>query len=226
MSDPKLRRTTLFISHAAPEDNDFAIWLSSRLVAAGYTVWVDVRKLMGGDDFWDEIERVLRNDAIKQIVAFSTHSRKPGVKRELAIGAGVARRLGDDRFIIPIRVGDVDYDHAPPEFIRSNILPGYPYWHDCLAPLLETLDDAGVKRRASPDTAMLGKLVEAREKGRQFVVRRAETLLTNWFPIRPEPARVRFFGHDGTLEQGKAWAKDCTVCLAMDTCSSTRGMVS
>jgi hypothetical protein len=34
-------RATVFITHAAPEDNDFALWLSSKLAIAGYKVWVD-----------------------------------------------------------------------------------------------------------------------------------------------------------------------------------------
>lgn len=214
MPQPAQPRSVLFISHAAPEDNDFALWLSARLATAGYKVWVDVRKLMGGGDFWDEIERVLREDAVKQIVAFTPFSRKPGVKRELAIGAGVARRLNDDAFMIPIRVGEVPFDEAPPEFIRANILSGHPNWHDCLVPLLETLEQAGIPRASSPNSEMLKRLVEAREQGRRFAVARPETLMTNWFPITPAPSRVRFFGFEGTKEQAKAWMKDCSVALA------------
>jgi len=100
-------RTTAFITHAAPEDNDFALWLSSKLATAGYRVWVDKQRLHGGDDFWDEIDRILRNDAIKQIVVFTKNCTKPGVKRELAIGSIVAQRLSDPKFMIPIRADDV-----------------------------------------------------------------------------------------------------------------------
>jgi hypothetical protein len=85
-------RSTIFITHAVPEDNDFALWLSSKLVMAGYRVWVDKQRLRGGDDFWDEIDRILRNEAVKQIVVFTEHCDKAGVKRELAIGSIVAQR--------------------------------------------------------------------------------------------------------------------------------------
>jgi hypothetical protein len=64
-------RTTVSVTHAAPEDYEFALWISSMLAAAGYRVWVDQCRLRGGDDFWDEIDRVLRNHAIKQVVVFS-----------------------------------------------------------------------------------------------------------------------------------------------------------
>ena len=38
-------RQIIFISHAAPEDNEFTRWLSLQLIGLGYTVWSDVLKL-------------------------------------------------------------------------------------------------------------------------------------------------------------------------------------
>src|SRR5258707_13997917 len=95
-------RTTVFVTHAAPDDNEFALWLSSKLAMAGYRVWIDRRRLHGGADFWDEINTVLRNEARKQIVAFSKNVGKPGVKKELAIGDVMRRTRDDPKFIIPI----------------------------------------------------------------------------------------------------------------------------
>src|SRR4029077_10541252 len=115
-------RTTVFVTHAAPEDNEFALWISSKLATAGYRVWVDRRRLRGGDDFWDEIDRVLRNDAVKQVIVFTRHITKAGVKKELAIGEIAKGQLNDPHFMIPVRADDVPYTSAPPEFVRSNIL--------------------------------------------------------------------------------------------------------
>jgi len=56
MGDAPQTRDTVFVTHAAPEDNDFALWLSSKLAIAGYRVWVDKQRLRGGDDFWSEID--------------------------------------------------------------------------------------------------------------------------------------------------------------------------
>jgi hypothetical protein len=56
MSNPVTPRTTVFVTPAAPEDNEFALWLSSKLALAGYRAWVDRRRLRVGDDFWDEID--------------------------------------------------------------------------------------------------------------------------------------------------------------------------
>src|ERR1700730_15448659 len=80
-------RTTVFVTHAAPDDNEFALWLSSKLAIAGYHVWVDRRRLRGGADAWDEIDAVLRNQAIKQIVVFTAHIGK----------ARSQKRIGDRR---------------------------------------------------------------------------------------------------------------------------------
>ena len=113
-------RDTILITHANPEDNCFARWLAGRLTTAGYKVWVDVRALRGGDDFWDKIEHVLRHEAIKQIVVVSEHIGKQGVKKELALGDVMRRKLGDAEFMIPIRIADVDFGDFPTEILRQN----------------------------------------------------------------------------------------------------------
>src|SRR5260370_21117250 len=114
MGDAPQTRDTVFVTHAAPEDNDFALWLSSKLAIAGYRVWVDKQRLRGGDDFWSEIDRMLRIEAVKQIVVFTKNATKPEVKKELAIGAIVAALLNDPKFMITIRSNDVRFPHAPP----------------------------------------------------------------------------------------------------------------
>ena len=163
------RRNVIFITHAAPQDNEFALWLASKLAIAGYQVWIDRRRLRGGDDFWDEIDRILRQEAIKQIVVFSKHVGKPGVKKELAIGDIMKTKLADPRFMIGIRNDDTAFADAPPELLRGNILDAYPNWHDCLKTLFESLEGSRVPVSPSPDAQVLHAIVEAREEGRRFV---------------------------------------------------------
>ncbi len=203
-------RKTVFVTHAAPQDNEFATWISAKLASSGYKVWIDKRKLMGGDNSWDEIDHVLRNEAAKQVVVFTKHIVKPGVKKELAIGDAVRTKLSDPNFMIAIRNADVEYADAPPEFLRSNILNGFPNWHDCLGPLLETLRNANIPKINSPQANVLQHLIEARENGRRFVVEREELLLSNWFAVTPPP-RVRYNVFNGTQEQTKAWLSACNI---------------
>jgi hypothetical protein len=209
-ASPPQPRTTVFVTHAAPNDNEFALWLSSKLAIAGYRVWVDRRRLRGGADAWDEIDSVLRHDAIKQIVVFTAHTNKPGVKKELAIGDVMRKKLADPGFIIPIRNDDIAYGDAPPEFLRDHIINGHPNWHDCLKELFEALEEAGVPKNPSPDADALRTIVEAREVGRRFVVKRPEKALTNWFPIQPPP-RIRYYHFEGVQDQIKAWLADCRI---------------
>jgi hypothetical protein len=201
-------RTTVFVTHAAPEDNEFALWISSKLAMAGYRVWVDQRRLRGGDDFWDEIDSVLRNNAIKQVVTFTRFVTKPGVKKELAIGDIVKRRLADPKFLIPIRADDVAFSDAPPEFIRTGVLDAYPNWHDCLKGLFEALEQAKVPKEPYPDAEVLTSIIDAREDGRRFIIERPEAALTNWFPLTL-PRRIRYYQFEGTQDQMKAWLTDC-----------------
>jgi hypothetical protein len=206
---PVHQRDTVFVTHAAPEDNEFALWISAKLVVTGYRVWVDRRRLRGGDDFWDEIDRVLRNEAIKQVVVFTRHITKQGVKKELAIGDIMKARLHDPKFMIPIRADDVSFGDAPPEFIRGNILNAHPNWHDCLAELLEALAEAGVPHSpVSPNADDLTAIIEAREEGRRFVLERPEPVLSNWFPIMP-PEFIRYYRFEGIKAHMDAWLKDC-----------------
>ncbi len=207
---PSATKATVFVTHAAPEDNEFALWISSKLAMAGYRVWVDKRRLRGGQDFWDEIDRVLRTEAIKQVVVFTHQIGKLGVKKELAIGEKVKAQLGDPAFTIPIRADDISFSDAPPEFLRSNILDAYPNWHDCLQELFEALEDSAVPRTATVNAEILQRIVEAREDGRRFIQHQPEDALTNWFPIHP-PGRVRYYKLDGLQDQVKTWLSDCRI---------------
>ncbi|MCA9176847.1 MAG: toll/interleukin-1 receptor domain-containing protein, partial [Planctomycetales bacterium] len=103
-------RQVVFVSHANPEDNAFATWLTLRLTREGYRVWCDVVKLRGGDDFWRNIEVAIRENTRRFIFVTSRASnQKPGTLQELAVAAGVARQLNEPRFIIPIKVDDLPY---------------------------------------------------------------------------------------------------------------------
>lgn len=203
---PTLVRDTILITHANPEDNRFARWLAGRLTTAGYKVWVDVRALRGGDDFWDKIEHVLRHEAIKQIVVVSEHIGKQGVKKELALGDVMRRKLGDAEFMIPIRIADVDFGDFPTEILRQNAHNAFPNWAACLQPLFETLDSSRVPKVEHPDAEQLAMIVAAQEDGRKLVTSSPETLYSNWFELRARPD-VWILEAKGTTAQLEAWSQ-------------------
>ena len=45
-----IRRETIFISKATPEDDEFVLWLAPRLEAAGYKMFADILSLEGAID--------------------------------------------------------------------------------------------------------------------------------------------------------------------------------
>ena len=108
-------RDKIFISHATPGDNAFAIWLSSRLSMAGFDVWCDANKLLGGEDFWQEIERTLRNETAKFLIVIShsafrsEHVLRDGIAKELALADIVKKQISDPHFIVPVRLDDTSY---------------------------------------------------------------------------------------------------------------------
>jgi len=200
-------RCTVLITHANPEDNVIARWLAARLIAAGYQVWVDVRSLRGGEDFWDVIEDQLRHHAMKQIVLISPHIRKPGVKKELALGDYIGKQLSDPEFMIPVRVSDVAHGEFPPELVRRNAIDAFPNWASALQPLLDVLAEAQVLRAPGLKAELLAEIVAAQEVGRLTISPKAETLLSNWFELWPKPPMMRLFAAKGTVGQVEAWLK-------------------
>ena len=86
-------REVLFISHAAPEDNAFTIWLEAKLAAMGYEVRADVSRIKGGDDWQRKLENTLRERACKVLLVANPRAvDKPGVRNEIQIATEVARK--------------------------------------------------------------------------------------------------------------------------------------
>jgi len=124
-------RQALFISHASPEDNAFTIWLGAKLAAAGYEVWADVLRLTGGDDWQRKLEDALRNRACKVLLVANQKSvEKQGVRNEIQIASDVAKKIGDTRFIIPLKLGPFDAPFLSPAVcaLRAKRYRGCPIY--------------------------------------------------------------------------------------------------
>lgn len=135
-------RSSLFISHAS-EDNDFTMWLGSRLSGAGYDVWADVLRLKGGDDWSRVLEDALRNKAAKMLwVATRAGCVKQGVRNEIQIATDVMRKLGDDNFIIPLKLDDCE---APFQAVHIQWIDFRGGWGSGFAELLENLAAVGIR---------------------------------------------------------------------------------
>ena len=98
----------LFVSHANPEDNEFALWLTLRLAAEGYPAWCDITSLLGGELFWDDIQAAIRTRSAKFLFVLSRNSNgKPGPLDELSVARSVERDEQFRDFVIPLWIDDL-----------------------------------------------------------------------------------------------------------------------
>ena len=146
-------RPAIFISHAAPEDNPFTLWLGAKLAALGYEVWADVLRLRGGDDWQRKLEHALRDRAAKVLLVANPRAvDKQGVRNEIQIASDVARKIGDQEFIIPLRLAPFE---APFLIAHAQYIDFQRSWAGGLAELLNALDETyKIPRQGSDQSAI------------------------------------------------------------------------
>jgi hypothetical protein len=181
-------RQIVFVSHANPEDNAFATWLSLRLTREGYRVWCDVVRLRGGDDFWRDIETAIRQHTRKFIFVTSRASnQKQGTLQELAVATAVARHLNDTGFVVPVKIDDLPHADHNIQINRLNALTFTKGWMDGLVDLLKTLENDDVPRPEAAGPASVASWWNANRLNREIIKQVPESLWTNWFPLKSFP---------------------------------------
>lgn len=122
-------RDTIFISHASPDDNDFTIWLASRLQLLGYKVWFDKKNLLGGENFYNDIDKIIRAQAVKFLLVFSKSIIKEpgklilGIDKELSLAESIVEQENLTDFIIPLKIDESPYN----SFIGLNRINHVPF---------------------------------------------------------------------------------------------------
>jgi len=140
-------RETIFISHATPEENNYAIWLASRLSSLGYDIWIDKNALLGGEKFWEEIDHIIRHNAAKFILVYSKNicvNQKPGclkdgIYKEYSLAESISKQSSIKDFIILLNIDNSTYNL----FIGADRLiqiPFYDNWAEGLRQLLKKLE--------------------------------------------------------------------------------------
>lgn len=181
------QRTALFISHATPEDNHFVRWLGAKLTAMGYEVWADVMRLHGGIDWARELEGALRKRAVKMLLVCTPGGLdKQGVRNEIEIAINLARQLGDDSFIIPLRLEPYD---APFRIAHAQYIDFKKSWASGLSELTELLRDKAVPR-GTPGP--MRTWLETHAEGAARLLLKSEPLLSNWLEIQSQPEVIHY----------------------------------
>ena len=184
-----MTRSTIFVSHANPEDNEFARWLSAKLTLAGYTVWCDLDRLKGGDLFWNEVESCLRSDAIRLIAVVSEASHsKDGVRSEWDLGITLEKNLPG--FVVPIRIDAFDFSRLPITIHRKHVIDFHRGWHDGLSQLVDTFVEDDVPRKGDVDPEAARDWLPRQAVEAVTWIDRGETLESNWLPIVSLPPAI------------------------------------
>lgn len=196
-------RHLVFISHANPEDNEFASWLGTRLTAAGYEAWTDVLNLKGGEPFWRDIGTVIKEEAAVVVVALSRASyQKDGVLDEIALAVNTGRQLNKQQFVIPVRLDDLPFSDFPEQLIRLNAIGEFSSnWADGFSILLKALKDTQVPQSTSDSGEALASWQKFRLRQSASISDTPESVFSNWFQISSLPSHINFSRFDASASK-------------------------
>jgi hypothetical protein len=195
-------RSLVFVSHANPQDNNFAAWLAGKLALAGYNVWSDVTKLIGGELFFDDIETAIRDHAAKFIVILSRVSQtKHGVLDEIDLAIRVERSQNLDGFVIPIRIDDLPFSEVRANIARKHIIDFNRSWTSGLSTLLKALQEQHVPKTSHVSASALSQCLDGGLRVRATAIQKSETLVSNWLLVKRLPARIDLMDVDAPLDE-------------------------
>lgn len=181
-------RRLLFLSHATPEDNDFAKWLATQLAAVGYQVWCDVTELLGAERFWNNITDAIEGHTFRFLFTSTRFGNtKSGCLRELKIASETAVKFGLRDFIVPLKVDPVEQVpfSASPEIIRDlNFVRFDENWAAGLAQLLKLLEREGAPKSGSAGPGCVADWYRRSLERNRHVVVSNERCLSNWLRLK------------------------------------------
>ncbi len=192
-----LARDVIFLIKSSPDDDEFALWLAPKLEAEGYHVFADILTLQPGDRWRREINRALEHRAAKVLlVCRNATLDDQAVQDDIDIALDVAKRLDDQRFIIPLRleigrkvkgIGDA----VVVDFVRG--------WGEGLGSLLEALHRQKVPKRA--DQIVIDPNWELfRRRGAIQLVNEPERLTSNWLRVVEAPDAIHYYEATGVVD--------------------------
>jgi hypothetical protein len=188
-----MMRDTIFISHANPKDNEFVLWLASRLQMLGYKVWCDLIGLNGGEeDFWGKrIQPKIENDAIKVIyVVSSTSVVSKGVINEISFAEAIASQNNLNDFVIPIRIEEVQFT-ARIGLNTYNVISAIGNWQNGLDALLKKFEEDSVPRLNANGLSEEFKQMILNTK--HNVVKKEELYYSSWLKPQHYPRTFYLF---------------------------------
>lgn len=186
------KRDLVFVSHATPEDNTFALWLSTRLKLLGYEVWSDVTQLFGGEKWWEDIDEVIGGYTCRFVLVITRESlAKPGVRRELKLALKAETDNGLKNFIIPIIIDDSPFTGQPLGLSERNIISFSENWANGLKKLSKAFERDGIEK--STHSVSTTKFVNLNQDPKVILNHEKDVVISNWLSILEMPKSLNFY---------------------------------
>ena len=135
----------IFISYAT-EDRFLAKWLAGKLLSEGYHVWMDNLRLKGGDLWKKEISEALTKKSFITLALLSKNSiTKPNPLGERIIAAEIEKKE-NRKFLIPIKVDDIDNIDLGFDIISRQYIDFSKSWATGLRDVLDVLSEENVPK--------------------------------------------------------------------------------
>jgi hypothetical protein len=184
-----MKRETIFISKATPEDDEFVLWLAPRLEAAGYKVFADILSLEGGDRWRKVVTSTLQDSAIKMLLCCRNKTlEKDGVQEEISIAEDITTELKDARFIIPLKLESYKKIFGISSLQYVDFVGS---WASGLKILLDTLEKQYVPR--STEIAINPNWENYKKRLEIKIVDAPELLTSSWLQVSHMPKFIRYY---------------------------------
>lgn len=194
----------IFISHATPEDNEFSIWLASRLEMMGYNVWIDKDNLLGGERFWPTIQKAVQNSS-KVLLVYSKHIvteegvLKQGVENEIEYAKSIAN--GRQDYLIPLHIDDSGFNLAI-GLPSINQIPFNQNWAEGLKQLVRKLEKDQVPKNNEISSSFTN-WYENEYISKCSIIAQKELYYSSWWTVKEMPLTFFMYQFE-TREQAKA----------------------
>jgi hypothetical protein len=180
-------RNMVFVSHANPEENELALWLSLQLANEGYAVWCDLTKLLGGEKFWEDIQEAISTRTAKFVYILSRASNhKRGTLDELDCAIGTEKRNQLRDFIVTVKADDLAYDDVYIGVRRLNHID-LKAWAKGLSTLLDKFENDAVPKTPAFNRSAVSSWWRDQFSADAGILEQPEQLLSNWFKVENVP---------------------------------------
>jgi hypothetical protein len=196
----EVMRDVIFIGHANPEDNEFALWLQAKLINEGYKAECDLSYLTGGEeDYWKTLQELLENNSAKYLLILSKKTfTKQGVIDEWEQVKIIAKRHQLNDFIYVLKIDDVPFDVRIGVPTKNHFRFDVSWAKGLKQLFLKLHKDQVVKNQNVP--LSIEAWIKNRFSTSHGVIERKESYYSNWLQINDLPGEIYFFKYATTSQ--------------------------